>query len=336
MSSCNLRRPSRSKQGRHNAKWPGTHTQRGQCRSWPDDIRLHRLLRRLDHFCDHRPSDPEGSWIIRDRVRPSGRRSNTDWLAFTPVPRNLGGPVRWPDRQCGGHGVVRAGDMASHIRLQLSRISACRTWSGTRGRLVLGINNLRLEILPGREAGGGPGNRRGRQCRRSSDEVCRPDCHGRHGLERRRQRLGRWAHCCGRDLFCIHERRSRAGGAARLGNEAAQFCCSVRATAECPGLALLALLFLRVRGVRGALAVAAALSDRCVWLRHRDGWHAGCRLLNSSVVVPHLWRLPVGSGWGPDCHVLDLPGVRRHHLLSVLPADLLCRRRRARPHQFST
>jgi NNP family nitrate/nitrite transporter-like MFS transporter len=82
-------------------------------------------------------------------------------------------------------------------------------------------------------------------------------------------------------------------------------------------------------------ALAAALSDRRLRLRHRDGRHAGGGLFGSCIVVPHLWRPPVGSGWGTDGDVLDLSGVRRCHVLPLLSADLVCGRRCPRPDQLS-
>ena len=62
------------------------------------------------------------------------------------------------------------------------------------------------------------------------------------------------------------------------------------AAEEHPGLAFRALLFLRLRRLRRAGAVAAALSDRRLRARHHDGRHDRRRLFGPGLAVPRLWR----------------------------------------------
>ena len=75
---------------------------------------------------------------------------------------------------------------------------------------------------------------------------------------------------------------------------------------EHPGVALLALLLLRVRRVRGARAVAAALSDRRLRPRHHHRRHDRRRLLGARQPVPRLRRRALRQVRRAPGDVLDL------------------------------
>jgi hemoglobin-like flavoprotein len=94
---------------------------------------------------------------------------------------------------------------------------------------------------------------------------------------------------------------------AQVGRPAAQVLgAGVCAAEEHAGLAFRTLLFLRLRRVRRAVALAAALSDRRLWLQHRGGRDACRVLLDPGQPVPRLWRIPVGPEGRADrdvCHV---------------------------------
>ena len=93
------------------------------------------------------------------------------------------------------------------------------------------------------------------------------------------------------------------------------------AAEEHPGLALLALLLLRVRRLRGARAVAAALPDRRLRPRHHHRRHDRRRLLGPGEPVPRLWRRAVRQVRRAPHHVLDVRRLGRLLLRPVLSAD---------------
>ena len=90
--------------------------------------------------------------------------------------------------------------------------------------------------------------------------------------------------------------------------EAEKRMAGTRAAEERPGLALRAVLFLRVRRLRRAVAVAAAISDQGLRRRHRDRRHDGGDVLVPRQRVPGLWRPSFGSLWRAPRDVLDVPG----------------------------
>ena len=68
-----------------------------------------------------------------------------------------------------------------------------------------------------------------------------------------------------------------------------------RAAEEHSGLAFRAVLFLRVRRLRRAGAVAAAISHQGLRRRHQDRRHGGCDVLAAGQRVPGLWRASLRS-----------------------------------------
>ena len=90
---------------------------------------------------------------------------------------------------------------------------------------------------------------------------------------------------------------------------------------EHPGLALLALLLLRVRRLRGAGAVAAALPDRRLRPRHHHRRHDRRRLLGAGQPVPRLRRRALRQLRRAPRDVLDVRRVGGCLLPAVLSAD---------------
>ncbi len=72
---------------------------------------------------------------------------------------------------------------------------------------------------------------------------------------------------------------------------------------ERSGLALRPLLLLRLRRLRRARPLAAALPHRRLWPRHCDGRHGRRRLFGSRLDLPRLWRPPLRQvrARGPSC-----------------------------------
>ena len=101
---------------------------------------------------------------------------------------------------------------------------------------------------------------------------------------------------------------------------------------EHPGVALLALLLLRIRRVRGAGPVAAALSDRRLRPRHHHRRHDRCRLLGASQPVPRLRRRPLRQIRRTPRDVLDVRRVCRRLLPAVLSAHRVHRAGHPRAH----
>ena len=128
-----------------------------------------------------------------------------------------------------------------------------------------------------------------------------------------------------RRVLVLHQGRPGGVGAPRQGRAAAQRLARARAAEERPGLALLALLFLRLRRLRRAVAVAAALSDRRLQARHRNRRHAGRRLFDSGELVPRLWRRSLRPLRRAPHHVLDVRRLGADHLHPGLSADRICR-----------
>ena len=114
-------------------------------------------------------------------------------------------------------------------------------------------------------------------------------------------------------------------GAPRQRRAPAQRLARTRAAEERPGLALFALLFLRLRRLRRAVAVAAALSDRRLQARHRNRRHAGRRLFDPGEPVPRLWRRAFRPLRRAPHHVLDVRRIGADHLHPGLSADRICR-----------
>ncbi len=135
---------------------------------------------------------------------------------------------------------------------------------------------------PTGEAGHRARHLRRRQCRRRGHQVLRALRAGRLRLADGRAGLGGRRSRSWRVVFWFTTKDDPVvDGAPRQGRTAAQRLARARAAEEHPGLALLALLFLRLRRLRRAVAVAAALPDRRLRPRHRDRRHDRRRLSRS-------------------------------------------------------
>ena len=143
--------------------------------------------------------------------------------------------------------------------------------------------------------------------------------------------LGRRHRPDGHRLLVRDNGRSGAARAPRSRREARQRLARACAAEEHPGLALFALLLLRLRRLRRAVAVAAALYDQRLRRRHHDRGHDGGDVLAAGECVSRLWRPSVGPLRRAPRDVLDLPGRRGLHLCAVLSADRLRRARHQRP-----
>ncbi len=147
-----------------------------------------------------------------------------------------------------------------------------------------------------------------------------------------------WALASGvyrRDLLPLRQERSGLRGApqgrrARRRRSGAQ----LDAAQEHAGLALLALLLLRVRRLRGAGAVAAALPGRRLQRRYPHRRHGGGGLLAVGEHLPRLWRAPVGPVRRARGDVLDLRLLADHAVHAVLSADDLHDPRQGRRHHL--
>ena len=141
---------------------------------------------------------------------------------------------------------------------------------------------------------GEPGHRarhlRRRQRRRGRHQIRRTVHHGGLWLEGRRQRVGDRDRAHGCRLLADDQGRSAARSAPAQRGQARVAAGHAGAVEERPGVALLALLFLRVRRLRGARAVVAALPDRSLRPRHHYRRHDRCRLLGAGQPVPRLRR----------------------------------------------
>ncbi len=122
--------------------------------------------------------------------------------------------------------------------------------------------------------------------------------------------------------------------AAASGAKAPELCPAIRAAEEPAGLAVFAVLLLRLRRLRGAGALAAALPDRRLRRRGAHGGHGGGVLQPVGQPVPRLWRAPVRQVRCAVGHVLDLrlfPAVPVH---AVLSADGLRHSGQGRPDRL--
>ena len=184
------------------------------------------------------------------------------------------------------------------------------------GSFAVGVAYV-SRFYPGRAAGHGARHLRRRQCRRRGHEVPRAVRHGRLGLADRRAGLGGGARRDGGVFWLTTDDDpvtvARRGGA----GAAPEPRLRVAPLQEPAGLALRPLLLLRLRRLRGAGPVAAALPDRRLRLRHQDRGHDRRGLLDPRLGLPRLWRRALRQGRRPHGDVLD---VRRlgglHFLLS--------------------
>ena len=147
--------------------------------------------------------------------------------------------------------------------------------------------------FPAGAAGHGARHLRRGQCRRGGDQVRRALRDGRLRLGGGGAGLGYRPGGDGGDLLPLRQRRPDAHAAPGERRSGAEPRRAARAAEEAAGLALLALLFLRVRRLRGAGAVAAALSRQRLRPRHQHRRHGGGGVQPAGQPIPRLWRAPL-------------------------------------------
>ena len=197
--------------------------------------------------------------------------------------------------------------------------------SGTRGRLDSSVSITYVsKFFPAEKQGAALGVRRGRQCRRASTSLP-PRLSWPPWVGRRRRRVAIGLIVAAVIFFAFTKDDPELAARRASGTEATQFCCF--SSSHCGVLRSRALaLFSCVRGVRGAslwLPRYLIVST----LRYRDSRHA-----RSAYSIPaSLFR--IYGGYLSDR--VGAPTVMYWTFLvsspspsSVLPADLLCRRRR--------
>ena len=287
------------------------------------DLCFHGLFCRLVDLRHHRDSDQEGPRPNRHPVRAAGRDTDPDRLADPPHPGDLGRSIWWP-RRLHRHHAQRCGhDRASDLRIRLPDILTRGTRRRHRRRLVFGRRCLCLQVVPKGQARNRARHLWCGQRRGGGHETRRTRHHGGLRLEIGRADLGGSTGNHWRLVLPFHEGRSRSRAPTRDGGEARAAVGDAGAAQEHPGLALLALLFLRVRWLRRAVAVAAALPDGRLQPRHQDSRHDRRCLLHPGFRLPRLWRAPVRQIRRAACDVLDVLRLRRRHLHPVLPADAI-------------
>ena len=218
-----------------------------------------------------------------------------------------------------------------HLGNDISTVPHCRVFCRYRRRVVRSRYCLCFAVVSDRKTGDRPRYFRCRQCRRGGNKVPRAIRACRLWLAGGRPDLGRRYRDHGDRVLVFHRRRSGPCCKTRTRRKAAQRLARAGVTQECPGLALRALLFLRVWRLRRTGAVAAAVPDQRLRGRHQDGRHGGCGILASGKRFPCLWRSSVRSLWRTTRHVLDLPGRHRLHLRALVSADRLHRPHDQRP-----
>ncbi len=162
------------------------------------------------------------------------------------------------------------------------------------------------------------------QCWGGRHQICSTVCHGGDGLERSRSDMGCCAGCYGSRVFPVRKGRSRLRRAQAKRRQAQITRRTARTLAASAGLAFLALLFLRLRGLRRAGAVAAQISKRSLSSRCQGCGHARRHLLALGEPVPRLWRDAVGQIWRAQDHVRDLWRVDALPVHAQLSVDRLC------------
>ena len=248
------------------------------------------MLRGLDHLRDHRHPDPKEPCSIRHATGSAGRHSDPDRITDPPDTRHLVRPVWRAPGVLRHHAVRGRDDSTSGARLRLPDFPAGSFGRRHLRRLVLGRHRLRRQVVPQGKTGHRTGHFRRRQCRCRGHQVGRSHRHGGLRLASGRARVGRGAGSDRNRVLCHDEGRPGPRPPPSLGREAGVVAGHAGAAQERPGLALLALLLLRVRRLRVTRPVAAALPYRRLRHRHRGGWYDRRSLLHSSLCVPRIWR----------------------------------------------
>ena len=336
------------------AKWHGSSRQYarswGRCHAAPGgstqsrsatgfvgfDHRLHGLLCGVDDLFHHRRADQEGSGAQRYAIRIAGRHTDPDRLADPPDARHLDRPVRRTHRLHRRHALGGLGHLAADLCLRLPHLPACRAWSRRRRRLICRRHRLRLQMVSEGEPGHRAWHLRRRQCRSGRHQIRRAFHHGGLRLEDRRQCLGAGHRRDGASSSGWRQRTTRSLEARRRsGTKPEPLSRHARAAKERPGLALLALLFLRVRRVCGAGAVAAPLPDRRLRPRHHHRRHDRCLLFGAGLAFPRLRRRALRQVRRAPRDVLDVRRFGGGLLPPVLPADRVHRAGHPRAHEHS-
>ena len=291
-AAAKLRPPRRKMEQGMSQSSTATGSRRAIARLVAVHHRLHRVLRGLDDLLDHRHPDQEGPRAERHAVRPAGRHADPDRHPDPPDARHLGGPVRRPRRLHADHAVGGGGDLPADLRLRLPDLPARRARRRHRRRLLLGRHRLCLEVVPEGEAGHRARHLRRRQCRRGRHQVrSRRSSWWPIGWKTVAHRLGGGAGGDRGRSSCSSRRTTRTSrAAAPPAQKPEPLSAHDGAAEEHPGLALRALLLLRLRRLRRAGAVAAALPDRRLRPRHHHRRHDRRGLLDPGLDLPRLWR----------------------------------------------
>ncbi len=202
-------------------------------------------------------------------------------------------------------------------------------------RLVRRRRRLRVALLPAAAAGHRARHLRCRQRRRRRDEV---RCAVRPlgvGLAGGRAHLGRGSGDHGRDVLADHRRRPGARRAAQDRCRRQALHAGAVGAARRARLALRLLLLLRVRRLRRAGALAAALSDRRLWLRHRHRRHDRRAVFDSRQHLPRLRRRPLRPHRRTHGDVLEPRRLRRCDARPLAAADHLRRARHQGRHRLA-
>ena len=284
----------------------------------PEHLRVHGLLRGLDHLLHHRDPHRAGSRAQRHRVRHPGGHPDPDRLAQPHLSRDLDRPVRRARRVHAADGGHRGRHLDALDGRHVPDVPARRPRGGACRRLVRGRHRVRVALVrpraPGDRARGVRDRQRGRGRHQLRGAVPAP--RRRMGTGRPGLRGGAPRHRGGVLL------RDEGGPGHRPapgdGREAAVGVPPARAAAPPPGLEVLALLLLRLRGVRGARALAAAVLRRRLRPGHQDRGDAGRGLRAARKRLPGPRRLPLRSLRRPRGDVLDVPRERRRLLLPEL------------------
>ena len=258
----------------HSCRTDARRTRHGQCRNRPkirpeqspraQHDRLHSLFCRLDHFFDHRGRHQGRARSQRGSVRPVGGNTDPDRLDLATVPGGLDREIRWTSGIHRTDAADGAGHMGADIRVNLHHVSGRGARHRFGWRLLHHRRGLRVSVLRCGPSGDGTRHIRSGQRGGRSHQVRRSLCDGGLRLAGRRACLGDRAGDHGRHLLPVRQGRSGIGGAASIRRQGAEPHAAVRTAPESSGLALFALLFLRLRCLRGAGALDAALPDRCL------------------------------------------------------------------------
>ena len=296
---------------------------------------VHRVFRGLDDLFHHRRQDQTGSGAVGDRVRHPGGHAGPDRVGQPHLSRRLDRAV-WrapglhdPDA---GH---RRGVLAALRGPDLRGVPPRRARRRAGRRVVHRRHRLHLAMV--RE--GTPGHRarhlRGRQCGRSADQfrraipgdrlrlgADRADLRGRAGADRNR-------------VLPAGQAGPRGGGAQAGGPQAGLRPGTARAARQPAGLALRHLLLLRVRRLRRARLLPAALLCRRLRPVARHRRHAGGGLFDARINFSCARRLDVGQMGRAVGHVSDLPRVAGLPVRDELSAHPVHRAGHRRPRGSS-